>query len=353
MVVKWFAAVPLALLVLATPAQALYEDLTFTTLFNDPQDNVGFLDIRDVSIAETGLQEIVLRYGIDTTLPAQATVSQALFFTAGGTDWSTGVTATGAPAGNGNWDRPAVKSCTFDGGKAYCAIDYASLGVVVGDAITATSGISYAGVAQDYAPAQGPWIPHGLLGAKGADYTLVGCTRVADCPTTATAPAGPVYGNLTTPSLTYGVNVATTGTFVFNFTTALSNATLAYAVNGTGNLTMQVLDGAGALQVNQTFDSPVSGQANVTGAAPGNWTYTLVLQDFNGTLSLDLLAPAANVTTSGSTTGTSTTGTATASSQEAGHDEHTDGTDDDTADVPGFGLLSVVLALALIIARRR
>lgn len=345
-------AVALALLVaLAAPAQALFEDLTFTTLLDDPQDNVGFLDLQDIAVAETGASELVIRYGIDDTVPATGNVDQDLFFTVDGTTWSTGVADDATPAGNGNYDVPDVKSCVFDGGHAYCVLDYEAFGGAVGVALTAPYAISYAGSAQDYGPALGGFVPHGLLGAKGTDYIMTGCTRTdGACPTSGPS-AGPVHENLTSPRLVQGFGNVTTATYVYHFVATLDGASLSYNVTGTGNVTLQVTDGANATVLNQTLAAPAQGNASLAGAVAGNWTYRLDYASFNGTVTLDLVAPASSdgaPQAPGTTSSSSATTTATAAGNGTA-----DADAEEQAPAPGPVLVAIVVAAVAWAARRR
>lgn len=335
------------LLAFVPSAQALYEDLTFTTVVEDPADFAGFADLLGFAFAETGDQELVIRYTIDDTLPAAGPVDQDFFFTAGGTDWSTGISADGSAAGNGNYDVPDVKSCVLDGAVGYCVLDYAALGVAVGDSLTGPYAISYVGTAQDYAPAVGGFVPQGLLGAVGTDYTLTGCTRTDGvCPVAVGAASGPVHGNLTSARLVQTFGNATSGLYVYHFSQAAGTVDLAYNVTGNGTVSIAVVDGANATVFNQTFTAPANGTQHLAAAA-GNWTYSLNLTGFTGSITLDLGSP----TSAGSTASTSSSSTGAAPSSVAGNET----ADDGEAQAPGSGLLPVVgiLVGAVAVSRRR
>lgn len=339
-VARPLAVVFVALCTLAVPAQALYEDLTFAVVLEDPADNVSLLDIQEVAVAETGAQEIVVRYKFDGTVPAQAAMDFDFFFTVDGKEWSTGIGGDGASAGNGNFNVPAAKSCALDGDLGYCVLDYTAFEGAIGALLTNTYAISYAGAAQDYGPGMGGYAPAALLAERGSDYTLVGCTKVdlASCPVSG-ATAGTVYGNLTTPRLVQSFNASANGTYVYNFTNNLTAAVLGYDVVGTGNLTILVQDAAQAVVLNQTFVGNGNGTVNQTTAAVGNWTYTLILVGFNGTVTLDLTAPAPMSTSSTSTAPASNTTTTT-----------TEAADEET---PATGLAVLAVSLLAVVGWRR
>lgn len=349
-----------ASLVIAVPASAApFEGVTFTPLFSDAADLAGFLDIREVAVGEPGDETLILRFStgtFSTAPPSAAPASIHLFMTTPGGAFRAGLTSTGAPTTHSSSAGGSVSACVVDGNVAYCTVTYESMKAAVGDELKGTSAISYLGAAQDYAPG-GLYVPDGVLGPKGSNYMLTGCTA-AVCPGPGTAEPSITYAELDTSSLKQGVSEPTTGTFVYNFTNELSTAVLNYEVNGTGNVTMQVRDGNGTSVFNQTFSGVSAGNQTVTAIA-GNWTYTVIMDGFNGTLGLSLTPPAGETTAMGqSSTQTSSSGTGTGAPSEGGSSEgESDGQSSsssgkDTVTVPGFEFLMLVLVLAFLSRRR-
>lgn len=167
-------------------------------------------------------------------------------------------------------------------------------------------------------------------------------------PSAAPAAAGPTYANLTTPHLSFGQTNLTSGTYQFNFTHADSPVEFTFNVTGNGTVVVQVLDGTGNATFNQTFEQGGNGTAAFAGAVPGNWSYVLQLTNFTGTVTLDLQAPEpAPVATGSSSSTSSTSATATATSSNSTT------TTSDSAETPFPAVGLVVLALGLVVRRRR
>lgn len=337
-------------LALAAPAQALYEDLSFTVLIEDPQDHVGFLDIREVAVAETGADELVVRYTYADTVPPHAALSFDFFFTAAGTSWSTGITGGGTGTGNGNFAVPDVKSCAIDGGLGYCTLAYDAFDAAVGEALTGTYAITYAGAIQDFGPGVGGASAN-LLGSRGADYTLTGCTK-ADATACSAGTGGPAvtYGNLSTPRLLQSFANATSGTYIYNFTNEIVAGQFSYAVNGTGNVTLRLVDGNATELLNRSLSG--NGLFNFTGAVAGNWSYELVFANFTGTVGLDLSPPPAKASSSSTSSSSSrTTSSSGSSSSSSSSTAASDAADEEETPAPGFALATLALVGLAVVVR--
>jgi hypothetical protein len=185
-----------ALSIVPAPATASHvAGLTFKAIITDSQDFVGFLDIREIAIAEPGDGTIILRFttgGWTTAPPPEAPGSIHLFMTTPGWAFRAGVVSTGAAVTHSSSVGGTVSSCAVESSIAYCVVTYASMKATVGSKLTGTSAISYAQAAQDYAPGT-LYAPDGVLGPKGLDYTLTGCTRTdpLTCPGAASPPVVP------------------------------------------------------------------------------------------------------------------------------------------------------------------
>lgn len=350
------AGLPLVVLLLvAVPAQALYEDLTFTVSATDGADAADFLDIRELAFAEPGDGTVVFRLKTagHTAIP---TSTVDLFFAANGKSDYRISHQSGGGAGAG------FKSCTVDGSTAYCILTHETLGGGVGTVMSQVRAISYAGSAVDWAPSQ---VPAGVqlalaiagMPSYGKDYLLVGCTKTdaAACSGAGVADPGTVFGNLTSARLLQSFSVPTTGEYVYNFTQPLARAVLQHASNGTGNLTLLVADGNGTVHVNQTLAAGSNGTFALDGVAPGNWSYTIQFEAFNGTLELDIVAPANTTATSTTASGTATsTRTTSGSSTSAAASGSDTASTSPVAEAPGPAAPLVLLLVgALVVVRRR
>jgi MYXO-CTERM domain-containing protein len=166
----------------------------------------------------------------------------------------------------------------------------------------------------------------------GADFTLA-------------APggdAGPVYTTLTnsTVAIAQAFTNATTRLYVYNWTQGPASASIHLAARGSGNLTVQVKDGANAT-VFQSRLATIDTTANLT-VKPGRWTLTLNYTQFKGnvTLSVKPWTPPPTSTPSSSSTSRNTTATPTPSTST-------------TKGTPGLGWPLAVAGLGAALAARR
>jgi len=218
------------------------------------------------------------------------------FTAADGKGYQPGFTAGGAPSA---YSDGTPTSCTADGNVEYCVLPYSAFGGVIGDKLTGTHGVSYEGVAQDYAPGTGGYVPQAFLSGKGTDYVLAGCTA-AVCPVLTSAVRSV---NVTTASFVLHQVFAKpeTNTTVYHWHDNFTALHVAATGNRTaGNATFTIRDGANATVAkggphNLTLDLAVND------AKPGNWTITVAYDGFVGSLALDLTqalaAPPTNTTT--------------------------------------------------------
>lgn len=337
--------------VFPTASAAPFADLTFTVVITDAQDNAGFIDLREIALAETGKQELVVRYKIDTSVPSggQANLQQDFFFTSDGVDYSTGINAAGGAAGNGNYDVPAGAKCTLDGSYGYCVLPYAGFKGTVGSALTATSAISYAGSAQDYAPATGGWVPFGLIGDTGSDYTLKGCTA-AVCP----AVGGAVRVlNITTDALAFNFThkAPDSNHTLLHWKNAHAVLQLSYHANVTkGGVSLVVRDSANKTVAARNLTTNATVTLAIDPAALGNWTVLVNTTAFQGSFGMILAAPpeAPKASLTG-TTSASPSGSDSASGTPT--ERNSTGTKD--TPFPALPTVAVGLGLALLAVRRR
>ena len=168
--------------------------------------------------------------------------------------------------------------------------------------------------------------------------------------------------NLTGPSVAESLafDVPTNDTYVFNWTSALTDASVFYDAmvdNGTAQLT--IVDGDGTTLLDTVLSASINETQEFDAVAAGNWTLTVTFDAFVGSLDFTVDAlPQETTTTSTSSTAsttastTSTTSTAprtTSSTTTAATD------DDDSSGIPGPGLVLLVAALgaAAVLLRRR
>lgn len=154
--------------------------------------------------------------------------------------------------------------------------------------------------------------------------------------------------NGTTVVIQRTFNESTDTTLQFTWTGPATARTIVYSANGTGNATFVVIDGANATLLNASSHSaqPKGGwtsEKTVTGAA-GNWSISIALSEFNGTVRLTINDPSGLPGAGGNGTSRSGTG-ATGNGTEDG----------DKKDTPAPTLAVVVgaVAIALAVSRRR
>lgn len=218
----------------------LYKTLAYEVIITDSADHADFTDMREFAIGEPGDETIVVRIKVGAWSVADANLGVHLFYTAGGKNFRSGVNGAGRPASTNPWSE-----CYRDGATAYCTMPYETLGVAVGDQITATYGISYIAVAQDYAPGL-LFVPDGVLAPHGKDYTITGGpARPAELP--------PANITVELPSEA----VAENGSVALPFHVAnhaVDNDTVAFTIDSApANWTVEVRDSSGTAVANATL----------------------------------------------------------------------------------------------------
>jgi hypothetical protein len=305
-----------------------YAEVAFTPIITDAADHADFWDIREIALGEPGDGTIVFRITVESwSIPGLPTGSVDVFFDAGGSSWRSGVNTAGSPASSQPFD-----ACVRDGDVAYCTFTYETLDVVPGDVISSTRAISYAGVAQDYAPG-GHYVPDGVTGPRGDDYVITGG------PDADGALPAEALANLTL--VASATNATGTADSIVQYMLNLTNAGTA-ATNFSLNAT-DVPDG-----VNLSFD-PVQGllEANASiqvaveatigpNASAGPHNFTVLVDGFqNATIRLSLVVEA----------------------PELGHDDPVGNATAEEADTqlpaPGAPVVLAVLAAALMLLVRK
>lgn len=146
-----------------------------------------------------------------------------------------------------------------------------------------------------------------------------------------------IYENLTAApelELTFDNETAT---YVYNWTQVEALGAMAFDVNGTGNVSVTLVDGNGTVLAAQSVQG--NGTIDIAGAAAGNWSLTLGLEAFTGTVALAFSAP--GVVDDNGTTGT---GTLPEGNQTAG--------DGEKSPAVAWPLLAVGLAFLAVWRRR-
>lgn len=352
----------LAVVTLIPAAQALYEDVGFTSIITDTEDYPpsGFLDILDVSIGEPGDATVVFRFQpVDITdappVPSSAPTGRPqvnLFYTVGETAFRSGYYSDGAPGSTNPFD-----SCSIEGEFAYCVMKYTTLSVNVGGVIAAPNAVSYGGLAQDVAPGN-LFADEYAKGAGslpvGTDYTLVGSTVLA------TTVPDVIETDLTTQDFLLDLDQAEPldGTYLYHWPNAHGSVDLRHDVQiTTGTVSIQVVDAEGTALLNQTFDASGTDSQSIDPAAQGTWDVRVVYTGFTGNLTLAIEGPEASPDVSGTpTTGPSSTsrsgappsGTGTSDGQTG------EGTSDEGKGTPGLGIVVLLAFVAVaLVARRR
>lgn len=350
------AVVPFVIVLAAMaipPGQAAdLSGVAFTELFTDPEDLVGCMDILAVAVGEPGDGTLAIRFTVADAGTCPPLSSVYFEFTGGdGTKYTPGFDDAFAPA---SYSGPAADACAAEGDVVICTVAYGTIGSAVGDTLTATYAVSYSASAQDYAPGLGHYMPQAFLGPHGLDYVLTGCTA-AVCPEPSSA--GAIVANLTTPALEVAFANATSGTYLYGFTLTstaglqlLHNITLA---NGTAIL--RAFDGAGVPVLNETLNASAAGASPLADTSPGNWSYELVLDGFQGAVRFEVapVAPADAPTAIAPSSVRSKSGTSTASVNGTTSDgPAAEEQEEADAPAPGLTLLLGCLGVALLVRRR-
>ncbi|MEK6975286.1 MAG: hypothetical protein AABY18_02975 [Candidatus Thermoplasmatota archaeon] len=167
------------------------------------------------------------------------------------------------------------------------------------------------------------------------------------------------HANLTGPTVEvrHVIDNATNATYHYNWTSAISDPRLTLIGNVTAGSAEVVLDdGAGHDLTLDVANGTMSD--DLVGFGQGNWTITLNLTGFQGSVAIlvDAAAtspgttPAGTSTKSGNASGTATTGTAASGNTTGNGTKNGNGKD---TPAPAFPLLVGAVAVALAIARRR
>ncbi len=153
------------------------------------------------------------------------------------------------------------------------------------------------------------------------------------------APAWVIHQEeLSSASVQHSFGNATSDVYVLNFTSELADGTAAFEVDGTGSVNATLTDAAG----NSIFDGLLSTIDHAfSDATAGAWQLRLDYNNFTGTLSFALQAPA--------TTGTATgTGTGSGTQTNSGTDQP-DPTGNETVDDTGGNKESPMVAMPLLV----
>ena len=334
------------LVVVSTPASALYDDMTFTTIITDGADAVGFNDIQELALGEPGDDTIVVRIKPAAFTPAPPPDVASIDY------WPDDLRLIFRPnaAFAGGYT-----GCTIDGSYGYCILPYDALDLAVGGEVPAANAISYLGSAVDCAPGDTPGLPCVLTPETGIGYILQGCTALSCMG--GGAPSV-LYSNLTTAAAHIAQSFeSSNGTYQFNWTTDLTEANLRYTLAvAKGSAQVTILDGAGATVLNQTFTADADDD-KVVAVAPGDWSFRIVYTGFNGTLGIDV-GPVESTSETGSSTTTSSgttsrTTSASSSSDESAGSSTTGTSEEPEKDSPGLPLVGLIVALAMVVAARR
>lgn len=152
-------------------------------------------------------------------------------------------------------------------------------------------------------------------------------------------------------------NESTNQTLRFTWTGPATPQAIAYTTNGTGSATFVVLDAGNSTLLNETAQGSKTGSKTINGTA-GNWSISIALAGFNGTLRLTIndlsVTPGPPGTTPGKSTGgtTSKSGSGTGTPGN-GTDEGDEGDGKKDTPVPALPALLGAVVAALVLARRR
>ncbi|MEK6975285.1 MAG: hypothetical protein AABY18_02970 [Candidatus Thermoplasmatota archaeon] len=150
-------------------------------------------------------------------------------------------------------------------------------------------------------------------------------------------------------------NESTNQTLRFTWVGPATAQAIAYTTNGTGSATFVVLDAGNNTLLNETAQGSKTGSKTINGTA-GNWSISIALAGFNGTLRLTINDPSVTPGPPGATPGTSTGGTTSKGGSATGAagngtDDEGDGKKD--TPVPALPALLGAVIAALAVARRR
>src|SRR5687767_11736331 len=133
-------ALSAVLLALANPADALYDDMTFTPVITDEAgDAAGFNDIVELALGEPGDGTLVVRIQPAAFSPAPPAAAASIDYFVGDVRAVFHPDATSAE----------YESCTIEGDYGYCILAYSLLDLEVSDGVPAANANSYAGPAVD------------------------------------------------------------------------------------------------------------------------------------------------------------------------------------------------------------
>ncbi|HUR26455.1 MAG TPA: hypothetical protein VM327_10625 [Candidatus Thermoplasmatota archaeon] len=343
-----------------------FTDVGFVVSVNEPSDSppqpVGALDIKEIALGEPGDDTVVLRATL-AGAPSGPTANSRLYFgfsTAAG-DVVGGCGYNGAPQTRNIGEAIAPDACLVSGAVVYATYNYGTIEENVGSTITKIWGFTDGCAQSNNGCLPGDTAPGGIANQGwpattfGADYTLSGCTRSAGCGGGASAaPLELLEGETIIVHLAETNMTSTARTYAWNTTLEAAEARL--NLTGNGSVALRILDGNGTVVVNKTVAAPNNRTFPIESAAPGNWSVSLTLSNFTGSVDFLLGPMPEDQTSSGNSTTSSGTKSAGSASSSSNDDDRT-GTfplrhEEQTPGLGPVALLALV-AFAGLVARRR
>lgn len=314
-------------LFVAAPAQAMYEDVTFTVVLDDPEGDQGavagkFYDVRALAIGEPGDETLVFKTSVQDASDKQDQFSSVrIDFEVKGASYFFSFKPDGTKS-DGKAD-----SCSLSGNDVFCVVKYADIddaqpGDVVSKIKVASKFVTDADTA-----------------TTDTTYTITGGEVAPTVEEVALDDAEAVIDEAFEEAVTKRVVYTWENTFdaieiAFNVT--VENGTLDVMIEA-NNTTL----------AGKSFDAAESGALPLDGAPQGEWTITFAYTDFVGTVAVSVTELDTTTPTDGTGEQVDTTDAGT------GTNDTTDLDDKETKDSPALGLVPVALVLGGLVALRR